>query len=68
MFTCEAWASSIALLVHRSKLYIGIRTERHSVSRGTPLKIELIVTDLGWESLSVDRPAIITAARMEWKN
>ncbi len=63
----QAWASSIALLVHPSNLYIGIRSERYFVGRGTPLKIEFIVTDLDGNPVS-DRPVTITAARMEWKH
>jgi hypothetical protein len=62
----QAWSSSTALLVHPSDLYIGIRSDRYFVARGTPLEIEFIVTDLDGEPVS-DRPVEITAGRMEWK-
>jgi hypothetical protein len=62
----QAWSSSTALLVHPSDLYIGIRSDRYFVARGTPLEIEFIVTDLDGEPMS-DRPVEITAGRMEWK-
>jgi len=62
----QAWSSSTSLLIHPSNLYIGIRSDRYFVGRGTPLNIDFIVTDLDGEPMS-DRPVEITAGRMEWK-
>ena len=62
----QAWASSTSLLVHPADLYIGLRSERYFVERGTPLKVDFIVTDLDGNPL-VGQPALITAARLEWK-
>ncbi len=62
----QAWASSNALLVHPADLYVGLRSERYFVGRGTPLKIEFIVTDLDGNAIS-ERLVTITAARLEWK-
>ncbi|MBK9923846.1 MAG: hypothetical protein IPP66_01015 [Anaerolineales bacterium] len=62
----QAWSSSTSLLVHPADLYIGIRSDRYFVGRGTPLEIEFIVTDLDGEPVS-DRPVEITAGRLEWK-
>ncbi len=62
----QAWAGSTSLLVHPANLYVGLRSERYFVERGTPLEIELIVTDLDGNAVS-DRPIYVTAARMEWK-
>jgi len=62
----QAWSSSTLLLIHPSDLYIGIRSDRYFVGRGTPLEIEFIVTDLDGKPVS-DRPVEITAGRMEWK-
>jgi len=62
----QAWSSSIALLVHPADVYIGLRSEHYFVERGTPLKVDFIVTDLDGNPVS-DRPVQITAARLEWK-
>lgn len=62
----QAWAGSTTLLVHPAALYVGLRSERYFVERGTPIKVEFIVTDLDGAA-SPDRPVNITAARLEWK-
>ena len=62
----QAWSSTTTLLVHPSDLYIGIRSNRYFVGRGTPLKIEFIVTDLDGNVI-MDRPVEITAGRLDWK-
>ncbi len=62
----QAWASATSLLVHPSNLYIGLRSERYFVSRGTPLKVDFIVTDLDGNPIP-GRPVEVRAARMEWK-
>jgi uncharacterized protein YfaS (alpha-2-macroglobulin family) len=62
----QAWAGTTSLLVHPANLYVGLRSERYFVERGTPLEIELIVTDLDGVAV-VDRPIHVTAARLEWK-
>ena len=62
----QAWASTTTLLVHPADLYIGLRSERYFVERGTPLKVDFIVTDLDGNPV-VDRSVVITAARLEWK-
>ena len=62
----QAWASTTSLLVHPADFYVGMRSERYFVERGTPLDIELIVTDLDGNAIS-DRPIHVTAARLEWK-
>ncbi len=62
----QAWASSTSLLVHPANLYVGLNSEHTFVERGTPLEINLIVTDLEGNSI-VDRPIEVTAGRLEWK-
>jgi len=62
----QAWTGSTSLLVHPSNLYVGLRSERYFVERGTPLNVYLIVTDLDGNP-EVDRPIQITAARLQWK-
>jgi uncharacterized protein YfaS (alpha-2-macroglobulin family) len=62
----QAWSSTTTLLVHPADLYIGLRSERYFVGRGTPLKIDFIVTDLDGNVVS-NREVEITAGRLEWK-
>ncbi|GAB4492886.1 MAG: MG2 domain-containing protein [Anaerolineales bacterium] len=62
----QAWASATTLLVHPSNLYIGLRSERYFVSRGTPLKVDFIVADLDGNP-TPGRPVEVRAARLEWK-
>lgn len=62
----QAWASATTLLVHPSNLYIGLRSERYFVSRGTLLKVDFIVTDLDGNPVP-GRPVEVKAARLEWK-
>ncbi|UCH59533.1 MAG: hypothetical protein JSV61_15125 [Anaerolineales bacterium] len=62
----QAWTGTTNLLVHPAELYIGMRSERYFVERGTPLKVDFIVTDLDGNPV-VDRPVEIKAARLEWK-
>ena len=62
----QAWASSTTLLVHPADLYIGLHSDRYFVERGTPLKIDFIVTDLDGQAIS-GKPVEIEAARLEWK-
>jgi uncharacterized protein YfaS (alpha-2-macroglobulin family) len=62
----QAWSANTSLLVHPASLYVGMRSERTFVQRGTPLEIDLIVTDLDGNPVS-DRPIEVQAARLEWK-
>jgi uncharacterized protein YfaS (alpha-2-macroglobulin family) len=62
----QAWVGTTSLLVHPANLYVGLRSERYFVERGTPLKIDLIVTDLDGNPVP-DRPIKVRAARLEWK-
>ena len=62
----QAWTGRTTLLVHPASLYVGLRSERYFVERGTPLKIDLILTDLEGNPV-VDRPITVRAARLEWK-
>jgi uncharacterized protein YfaS (alpha-2-macroglobulin family) len=62
----QAWTSATSLLVHPASLYVGLRSERTFVERGTPLEIQLIVTDLDGNPVA-DRPIRVRASRLEWK-
>lgn len=62
----QAWASSTSLLVHPADVYIGLRTPSYFVEKGTPLKVDFIVTDLDGNPVA-GRPLEIRAARLDWK-
>jgi hypothetical protein len=62
----QAWASATSLLVHPASLYVGLRSERYFVQRGTPLKIDVVVTDLDGNPVA-DRSVEVRAARLAWK-
>ena len=62
----QAWTGGTTLLVHPASLYVGLRSDRFFVERGTPLKIDFIVTDLDGNPVA-DRPVEVRAARLDWK-
>ncbi len=62
----QAWSSTTTLLVHPADVYVGIRSDRYFVGRGTPLKVDFIVTDLDGNAVA-GRLVEITAGRLEWK-
>jgi uncharacterized protein YfaS (alpha-2-macroglobulin family) len=62
----QAWAGTTTMLVHPAELYVGMRSERTFVERGTPLDVDLIVTDLDGNPIT-DRLVTVSAARLEWK-
>ncbi len=61
----QAWAGSTSLMVHPAELYVGLRSEKYFVEKGTPLHVDLIVTDLDGNPVS-DRPIRVTATRLDW--
>lgn len=62
----QSWASRTTLLVHPASVYVGLRSDKIFVDRGTPLKVDFIVTDLDGRP-ALDRPVEVRAARLEWK-
>jgi alpha-2-macroglobulin len=62
----QAWTAGTNLLVHPANLYVGLRSDRSFVTRGTPLEIEAIVADLDGNAIS-GRTIEMRAARLEWK-
>ncbi|MFC1997268.1 alpha-2-macroglobulin family protein [Chloroflexota bacterium] len=61
----QAWAGSTSLMVHPADLYVGLHSEKYFVEKGTPLEIDLIVTDLDGNPVA-DRLIQVTAARLDW--
>jgi hypothetical protein len=62
----QAWSSTTTLLVHPASLYVGLRSDRYFVQRGTPIQVDFIVTDIDGNPVA-DRPVEVKAARLEWK-
>ncbi len=62
----QAWTGTTTLLVHPADLYVGLRTDRYFVEKGTPLKVDFIVTDLDGNP-KADRQVEIQASRLDWK-
>src|SRR5215470_2583160 len=53
-------------MVQPADRYIGMRTSTYFVERGTPLKVDVIVTDLDGKA-DAGRAFTVRAARLEWK-
>jgi alpha-2-macroglobulin len=62
----QAWASRTDLLVHPSRVYVGLRTDRTFVEAGTPLRYDLVVTDVDGAAVP-GRTVEVTAGRVEWQ-
>jgi uncharacterized protein YfaS (alpha-2-macroglobulin family) len=62
----QAWSSTTSLLIHPAGVYVGLRSDSYFVEKGTPLKVDFIVTDLDGKAIE-NRPVEITAGRLEWK-
>lgn len=62
----QAWTGSTSLLIHPANLYVGLRSQKVFVDRGTPLKVDFIVTDIDGKAVA-DRPVEVRAARLDWK-
>ncbi|MFH2009222.1 MAG: alpha-2-macroglobulin family protein [bacterium] len=62
----RTWTATKLLLVHPSSLYVGLKTKKYFVRRGTPLKVQVIVTDLKGIAVS-GRIVGLQAVRQEWR-
>ncbi len=61
----QAWAARTDLLVHPATAYVGIKSDRTFVERGTPIRIDAVVTDVDGGVVPA-RPVDVTAGRLEW--
>ncbi|MFP5487330.1 MAG: alpha-2-macroglobulin family protein, partial [Acidimicrobiia bacterium] len=61
----QAWASRTDLLVHAARHYVGLRTDRPFVERGTPIRVDAVVTDVDGEIVP-GRTIEVVAGRVEW--
>ncbi|MBX7174925.1 MAG: Ig-like domain-containing protein, partial [Pyrinomonadaceae bacterium] len=62
----QTFSGSTSLLVHPSKLYVGLRTPKTFVQAGEPFKLETITTDIDGKSVA-DAPVSITAELKDWQ-
>jgi alpha-2-macroglobulin len=61
----QAWASRTDLLVHAARTTSGLRTDRPFVERGTPIRVDAVVTDVDGEIVA-GRTVDVVAGRVEW--
>ncbi len=62
----RTWTSEKSVLVHPATRYVGIKTDRYFVRKGTPLKVDAIVTNLEGEAQK-DVEVLIKAYRHKWR-
>ena len=61
----QTWAAQTNLLVHPSKLYIGLRSSAYFVEKGDPLEYDVIVTDVDGNVVA-DVPISVRGVRLAW--
>lgn len=59
----QAFGSTVDVLVHPARLYVGLRGERNFVRQGEPLVVEAVVTDIDGAAVP-GRQVTVTAARV----
>ncbi len=62
----QTWSASAPLLVHPSSLYVGLRTARPFVEKGTPMKLDVIGVDLDGKAAPGAKIDVHTA-RLDWE-
>ena len=62
----QAWAASANMLVHPADLYVGLRSEPTFVERGTPIRVDAIVTDLDGNAVA-GRLITVRSVRLQWE-
>ncbi len=61
----QQWSASSTLLVHPSSLYVGLRTARPFVDKGTPIEVEAIAVDLDGKAVP-GKTLDVTSVRLDW--
>ncbi|HEU0036764.1 MAG TPA: DUF6049 family protein [Kofleriaceae bacterium] len=62
----QAWSASAALLVHPSSLYVGLKTKKPFVEKGTPYDIEVIGVDVDGKAVPGAKIEV-KAVRLDWE-
>lgn len=62
----QAWTASSTITVHPSTLYVGVKTKRPFVEKGTPFDIELIAVDIDGKMQPGTKIEVKTA-RLDWE-
>ncbi|HLA75939.1 MAG TPA: MG2 domain-containing protein, partial [Vicinamibacteria bacterium] len=61
----QAWTGTAALLVHPSRLYVGLKTRRAFVQKSEALEVQAIVTDIDGAAVP-GREFKVQAERLDW--
>ncbi len=61
----QVWASTTHALVHPGRYYVGLASSRPFVEQGTPLDVDVVVTDIDGAAVP-GRPIEVTAERLAW--
>lgn len=62
----QAWTAGVDLLVHPSKLYVGMKSSRLFVQQGEALDVDAIAVDLDGKAV-LGREVLIRAVRATWE-
>ncbi|MDX2090958.1 MAG: DUF6049 family protein [Kofleriaceae bacterium] len=61
----QTWSSSAAMIVHPSTAYVGLKTKRPFVDKGTPFPLDVIGVDLDGKAIPGAKIEV-KAARVDW--
>ena len=62
----QTWSASAALIVHPSSLYVGLKTKKPFVEKGTPFDLDVIGVDLDGKA-AIGAPIEVKAVRLDWE-
>ncbi len=62
----QTWSASSALLVHPSSLYVGLKTKKPFVDKGTPFPVDVIGVNLDGHA-AVGAKIEVKAVRVDWE-
>ena len=62
----QTWSASAALIVHPSSLYVGLKTKKPFVEKGTPFDLDVIGVDLDGKA-APGAKIEVKAVRLDWE-
>jgi uncharacterized protein YfaS (alpha-2-macroglobulin family) len=62
----QAWNASTTITVHPSTLYVGVKTKRPFVEKGTPFDVELIAVDIDGK-MQPNAKLEVKSVRLDWE-